>query len=370
MPTGKGGRRREESGGLSAAEAAALAAEIRGAPGKAVTVAAAGSDVHLTNLDKVFWPPFGDRPSLLKRDLLAYYAEVAPRVLPYLRDRPLTLRRYVDGVTAEGFYQRDWHDEAPAFVRIVPIHAPTARRDFRSVVCENPATLLWLANSADIEMHAWYARLSADGAPWPETFAGSEDAVEASTLNYPDYLVLDLDPWVKAEGAEATHTHRLEALAACKAVAGLLRERLEAWGLTAFVKTSGKTGLHLFVPVERRYRFETTREVARGLAREMAAAHPDLVTAEWRKEKRRGKVLVDHMQNARAKTLPAPWSLRASEAATVSTPLRWEDLPAADSYDFTLLTAPGLLRERGDPWAGILERRGSLDAACADLGGC
>ncbi|MCX7597900.1 MAG: hypothetical protein N2512_03395, partial [Armatimonadetes bacterium] len=279
------------AGRLMASEARALADEIRSAKTIHLSLRLPQGEVRLSNLGKVFWPRLPDRRPLLKRDFLAYYAEVSPWLLPYLRDRPLTLRRYVDGIAGHSFYQRDWHETVPEYVRLVSIYAPSARRDVRCVVCDNVAALLWLANTANLEMHAWYARVSADGNPWPEAAAGSEETVEACALNYPDYIVFDLDPWTKAALDEDANAQRLEALDTCKHVAKILREKLAQWGLMAFVKTSGKTGLHLFVPIIRAYRFETTRELARHLARELSAAYPDLVTAEWRIEKRKGKVL-------------------------------------------------------------------------------
>jgi len=349
-------------------EAAELAEQIRTTRHRSLTLRVGEAGVKLTNLDKVFWPERQGRRALLKRDLIAYYAQVSPWLLGYLQDRPLTLKRYVDGIEGESFYQRDWHYKVPDFARVVPIYAPSAGRDFRAVVCDNLATLLWLANTADVEMHAWYARCSSDGHGWPEAFSGSEETVESSSLNYPDFLVFDLDPWIKARGPEVPDSDRLAALAACREVAGLVREALEGWGLTPYVKTSGKTGLHLWVPIERRYRFDRTRQVARAMAEHLAEAHPDLVTAEWRKAKRGDKVLIDHMQNVRAKTLPAPFSLRATPVASVSMPLAWNALAEADSYAFTLLSVPSLVLATGDPWEGMLGRRGALEEAERALG--
>ncbi len=350
----------------SAEDAAALAEEIRAAGDQSMELHVGDATVKLTNLDKVFWedlrsskPEAEGRPAILKRDFIAYYADVAPWLLAYLADRPLTLRRYVDGAMGKAFYQRDWHDEPPDFVRLVPIWATTPGRDFHAVVCDNLATLLWLANTADLEMHAWYSRISNDGDEWPEACAGSEEAAEACALNYPDYVVFDLDPWIK-EAKEPTAADRLAALAACKQVAAMVREVLKARGLRPYIKTSGKTGLHILAPIERRHRFEETREFAREIGADLAKEHPDEVSVEWRIAKRTGHVLVDHMQNVRAKTLPAPYSLRATEVASVSMPLRWEDLEAADSFDFTLRTVPGILRKRGDAWAGILDHRAPL----------
>lgn len=367
-PSSEGARSGESS--WSPEEAAELGERLRGERQRSLTVRVGGAAVKLTNLDKVFWPQADERPALLKRDLIAYYAEVSPWLLLHLQDRPLTLRRYVDGIGGESFYQRDWHYRVPDYVRLVPIFAPTAKRDFRAVVCDNAATLLWLVNAGDVEMHAWYARCSNDGRGWPEDFAGSEETVEASSLNYPDFLVFDLDPWTKiarAGGAKEAETMRLEALAACKIVAGLLRERLESWGLTCFVKTSGKTGLHLWAPIERRYRFDTTREVARRLAESLAVTYPDLVTTEWRIEKRSGRVLVDYMQNVRGKTLPSPYSVRATVEATVSMPVAWEDLQDVDSRQFALDNVPRLLEAHGDGWAGILDHRVSLERTLSAL---
>ncbi len=343
----------------STGDAPALAEKIREPGHRSLELNVGGATVKLTNLDKVFWPEADGRPAILKRDFIAYYAEVGPWIVPYLADRPLTLRRYVDGAMGKAFYQRNWHEEAPDFVRLVPIWATTPGRDFHAVVCDNLATLLWLANTADLEMHAWYSRIASDGEEWAEDCAGSEEAAEACALNYPDYVVFDLDPWIKA-AREPGSADRLAALAACKQVAGMVRGELEAKGLSPFIKTSGKTGLHILAPIERRYRFEETREFARRIGADLAKEHPDEVSVEWRIAKRTGHVLVDHMQNVRAKTLPAPYSLRASEVASVSMPLRWEELDAADSHDFTLRTVPAILRERGDAWEGLLDHRAAL----------
>jgi bifunctional non-homologous end joining protein LigD len=353
---------------LSATEAAELASAIRTMNQASGTLRVGGVLLKLTNLDKVFWPGHAGWQPIPKRELLAYYAEVSPWLLGYLRDRPLTLRRYVDGIDGQSFYQRDWHYRSPDFVRIVPIYATSAERNFRAVVCDNLPTLLWLVNAGNVEMHPWYARCSDDGHGWPQEFADTEHTIESSSLNYPDFLVFDLDPWTKVEGTTHGEEKRVQALEECKTVAVLLRQKLEAWGLTTFVKTSGKTGLHVFVPIERRHRFEVTRELARRIAQDLAAAYPELVTVEWRVAKRGARVMIDHMQNARGKTLPAPYSVRATPAASVSMPLAWDDLAPADAYEFTILTVPARLREKGDAWAEMMDHRASIDAALRDMG--
>jgi bifunctional non-homologous end joining protein LigD len=324
--------------------------------------------VAFTNLDKVFWPD----PGYTKGDLIRYYREMAPWILPHLRDRPLTLRRFPDGIAGESFYQKDV-PEAPAFVRRVAIWTDSERRTLRAPVCTSARTLLWLAQLANIELHPWFSRITplrrGEGPPAGEEFASGEDALRASVLGRPDYVVFDLDPFLVSDGrlpapagGERDPPYSRAGFEAAREAALLLRDVLATLGLVAFVKTSGKTGLHVFVPVARRYTYEQTHAFARTVAEYLQALHPDRLTTAWPVERRVGKVFVDYNQNRLGATLASAYSLRATPAATVSFPLTWRELErGTDPLEYTLATVPHRMRRRRDPWAEILTHRQLLE---------
>jgi len=321
-----------------------------------------------TNLDKVFFPAL----KLTKGDVIAYYRKIAPYLLPHLRDRPLTLRRWPDGIDGNDFFQKDVHD-APGFVRTERVWSGQGERDVRMVVCDDAATLLWLGQMGCIEMHAWFSRTAPVAGRRRDrptrVFSGSEGAIEGSTLNFPDFVVFDLDPFLFPEGTRPTRRHgefdpdyTRNGFEAARQGALWLGEALEGLGLRGFAKTSGKTGLHVFVPIVRQYTYAQTHAFAKTLAAWLVQRHPEALTTAWAVPQRVGKVFVDYNQNVRGKTLASLYSLRPVPQATVSVPVTWEELRAGfDPLRWTISTVFGRLDRVGDLWAGILEAAQRLE---------
>ena len=348
-----------------AAEVAAVVDQLAN-PKANFTIRVAGEEIKLMNLDKVFWPPFGEAPPLSKRHLVEYYVKVAPYLLPHLRDRPLTLTRYPNGVTARPFYQKHYAQPIPDFVETVTIWSEHTRSDGEYILCNNLPTLVWLAQIADLELHAWMSRID----PEPDAhgrgrdFAGSEAAMDASALNYPDFMIFDLDPYIysgnEGDGEEPEFNKR--GWEKTVAVALSLKDMLDQLRLSSFVKTSGKTGLHVYVPILRHYDFDDVRAATQTIGRFLMQQQPKDVTLEWDTSKRRGKVFFDANQNTRGKTLAAQYSLRPTAWAGVSTPIAWSELAKLDPTSLNLRTVPERLAQRGDTWSDILSRKNDLAA--------
>jgi bifunctional non-homologous end joining protein LigD len=320
-----------------------------------------GHDIGITNLNKVMWPAHGDQRALTKRDLLVYFARVGPNLLPHTRDRPLTLVRFPNGIHGQHFYQKHYEQPLPEFVETVWLYSDHNKGDGEYLLINNLATLMWLGQVADLELHTWYSRVTptGDGADLPTTFAGSLENIERSALGHPDFIVFDLDPYLysgqEARGAEPElHPEGFEAT--CQ-VALWLKEILDNLGLASFVKTTGKTGLHIYVPIVRTLDYHATHSISETLARYLVQQHPAEATAEWVVEKRRGKVFVDYNQNVRGKTLASIYSPRVLPWAAVSMPIRWDEVGKVFPTDFTLLTAPERMRQVGDLWSGILDAK-------------
>lgn len=325
-----------------------------------------GQKVPVTNLDKEFWPAHEDRDALSKRDLLRYLARVSPQLLPHLRDRPLTLTRYPDGIQGEHFYQKHWEGDLPDFVDTVELFSEHNEGDQEYLICNNLPTLLWLGQLADLELHTWYSRVNPepDGRDLPTTFTGSAENIDASLLNHPDFIVFDLDPYIYSgrEGkGDEPELNRKAFEKTCEA-ALWLKDMLDSLSLSSFIKTSGRTGLHIYVPVVRRLDYDTVRSAAQTICQFLLRQHPRQLTMEWSVEKRTGKIFLDHNQNARGKTLASVYSPRPLPEATVSMPLRWDELGDVYPTDFTILTAPDRLAKRGDLWADILDAKHDIDA--------
>ena len=319
----------------------------------------------VTNLDKELWPAFGGHPARTKRDYLRYLATVAPILLPHLRDRPLTLTRYPDGIGGDSFYQRHWQEkDMPPFVDYITMFTDSNGGDRPFLLCNNLPTLLWLGQLADIELHASLARVSTepDAAEASTEFAGDREAVEGSVLNLPDHLLFDLDPYIYAgteKKGDEPQFNRTAFDATCD-VALVVREVLAGLGLSAFVKTSGATGLHLYVPIVRNLRYDEVRALATTIAQAVLARTPKLATLEWATDRRVGKVFIDVNQNARIKSLACQYSPRAKPGAPVSIPLRWDELGKRYPDEFNLATALTRIEEVGDLWARLLESKVDL----------
>ncbi len=315
-------------------------------------VAVEGHELHFTSLDKEMWP------GVTKRDLISYYATVSDTLLLYLRDRPISFVRCPEGIHGQRFFQKHWDKGRPKFVQVVSIHSDSneGARDY--VLCNNLATLLSFGQLATLELNPWNSRVVPDpGAPASDTnFASSRETLEDSVLNRPDYLVFDLDPHF---GGKATGWRRPEWELLVE-VALELKEILAGIGLRCYPKSSGKSGLHLFVPLIREYTYDQIRSAGFVLGEQAVRRLGKKVTLEYNVRKRPDGVFIDVNQNVRGKTMAAPYSPRASEGAGVSMPLLWSEMPRVDPTQFTVLTAPDRLRKKGDLWREMLEDRQRL----------
>jgi bifunctional non-homologous end joining protein LigD len=315
-------------------------------------------EFKVTNPDKVLWPIAG----YTKRDLLRYFALVSPYLVPHLENRPLTLSRYPNGIDKGMFYQKHWEHGLPSFVTKVDLFSNNENQEY--LVCDNMETLLWLGQLADLELHPWTSRTepNPDAIGKPTIYTGSEEQIEESILNYPDYMLFDIDPYIysgkEAKGAEPEYNKK--AFDKGREIAFKVKELLDSLGLKSFIKTSGKTGLHIYVPILRDFTYTQTRSAGQTISAAVMAAHPKEVTLEWRTEKRTGKIFMDFGQNARGKTLASIYSPRAVEGAPVSMPVSWDHLPEIWPADFDIKTVPEILKETGDPWKDILQAKNDL----------
>ncbi|MDD1718840.1 MAG: non-homologous end-joining DNA ligase [Methanoregulaceae archaeon] len=277
--------------------------------------------VTFTNLEKVLYRDQG----ITKAKVIEYYIRIAPRILPFLKDRPVVLNRFPEGIDRQGFYEKDAPGGTPEWVEIFTRYSETADRDVHYIVCNTLDTLLWLANLAALEINIPLSR----------------------TISYdtPDMVFLDLDPEPPLRFPDVTR------------IAMLLREHLISIGLYCYVKTSGKKGIHAVIPVLPEYTFRQTRDFAHRIGREIAAMD-SLVVSEFPHSRDPGTVFVDYLQNARGKTMICPYSLRAVSGAPASTPVTWDELGGgATPEGYNILNVPS---RKENPWAKILEDRQKL----------
>jgi bifunctional non-homologous end joining protein LigD len=350
------------------AEIAAVLEQLSGTSAR-LDLAVQGFRVRLTNLDRVYWPADAAtrQPVITKRDLIRYLAAVSPMMLPHLRDRPLTMIRMPEGISGERFFQKHWDQERPEFVETVEVFSGHKDERHRYILANNLPTLLWLGQNGTLEFHVWHSRakVEADASSRSTDYASSLESLEASVLNYPDYLVFDIDPYIysgkEPKGAEPELNER--GFAAGRKVAFWLRTLLEQMSLQSIVKTTGKTGLHVFVPIERTVTFDSARQICETVGTYVLKAHPREVTLEWSVEKRTGKIFIDYNMNVRGKTLAAAYSPRGGAGAPVSMPLTWDELEAAEPTDFTVANAAARLEKTGDRWHDALLKKQSLAQA-------
>ncbi len=319
-----------DPGDVPAAWAAGTEAELAALadlPSAKVSWDVGGQTLVLTNLDKELFPPRDgvDEPPVTKRDLVGYFARIAPAMLPHLADRPLNLHRFPNGIAAPGFWQKDIPKGAPGWLtRWAETGVPEEhRRANDHLLADGVAALCWLANQASFEVHAWTA-LAAD--PWCPTFA-----------------LIDIDP-----GPATTWDETLT-------LARLYRTALDHLGVRGYAKTTGSRGLQAWIPVELgRYTYAETSAWVEALSRAVGATVPDLVSWEWATKQRGGKARLDYTQNAPIKTLVAPYAVRPRPGAPVSMPIRWEELddPTLRSDRWTIRDAPARVAEVGDLFAG------------------
>jgi len=325
--------------------------------------------IRLTHLDRVYWPadPALQQPALTKRDLLRYFAQVSPFILPHLGDRPLTMIRMPDGIRKQRFFQKHWEQERPEFVETISVFSGHRDERHEYLLCNNLPTLLWLAQSGTLEFHIWHSRaqVGSDAVSQSSDYASELAALEGSVLNYPDYVVFDIDPYIysgkEAKGAEPELN--TVAFEKGKEVAFWLRELLQSMSLDPIVKTSGKTGLHVFVPILRTLDFDAARHVSELVGRHLMRLHPKEITMDWSVPKRTGRIFMDYNMNVRGKTLNVAYSPRGEPGAPVSMPLTWEQLASAHPLDFRITNVAQRLATEGDRWRDALKNKQSLERA-------
>ncbi|MGA7920759.1 MAG: non-homologous end-joining DNA ligase [Candidatus Acidiferrales bacterium] len=282
-----------------------------------------GGPVKLTNLQKIFWPKLG----LTKRDLLQYYADVSFWLLPHLKNRAMVMKRYPNGIAGEFFFMKRAPSPRPSSVPVCSIeHHSGNVIDFP--VIEHLSSLLWVINLGCIDLNPWYA--------------------QCNDVDRPDYLHFDLDPTANATFKQVLQT------------ALLVRESLESLKITSYAKTTGSRGIHVYVAIARGPRQKQVWSFAKAFAVELAKRNPKLVTSEYRVANRPSKhVLVDYNQNAWNRTLASVYSVRPNPAATVSTPLTWQEVErGVKMEDFTMKTVPPRLAKIGDLWKPLLSPTG------------
>jgi bifunctional non-homologous end joining protein LigD len=329
-------------------------------PGESLNLSIEGNTLPVTNLSKELWPSGEGRRGINKRQLLTYLTRVSPFILPHLKDRPITLTRYPHGIQGEHFYQRHSDQARPDFVETASLsEVEKEKRDF--LLCNNLSTLLWLGQLAVIDLHSWFSRITpgvipATGKP------PLKDSADYNS-NFPDFIIFDIDPYIYSGREKSGDEPELnqKAFKATAQVAVWFKEILDGLGLPAYVKTSGMTGLHVYVPVVRRFEYEAIHAAARTIAGHLLQKHPQEVTMEWQVVKRTGKVFLDYNQNVRSKTLASIYSPRHSPLGTVSTPLNWSEVGAVYPTDFTVFNLPRRLEKVGDLWKGILDKPGDLN---------
>ena len=291
-----------------------------------------GHQLKFTNLGKVFYPDEG----YTKRDVLNYYSRVAHLIVPYLRDRPLSLKRYPDGIQKEYFFQKNVHEHFPDWLRTEKIESEHTAKPIRYCFAEDRASLLYLVNLGCIDHNPWMSR--------------------SPRLDYPDYVLIDLDP------QECSYDRIVEA-------ALVVKDLLDRIGLTGYPKTTGGDGMHVYVPVEPVYTFDETRAFAELLARLADSGRPGLFTMPRTVSKReKDRVYFDYMQNAKSKTIAAPYVLRAYPGAPVATPLEWSEVrPGLRPGQFNIDNAPDRFAEKGDLFGGVLAKPQRMEDALGRL---
>jgi len=296
-----------------------------------------GRELTFSNLEKVLWP----RDGYTKGDLITYYLSVAKWLLPHLKDRPLTLQRYPDGIGGQSFFEKQAPKFTPDWIRTIDVSAEQGARKVAYILCNDEATLAWCANLAAIVLHVWYSH--------------------RPTLEYPDYALFDLDP------AEACTMKTLAT------VALEFADMLAEIGLKPLVKTTGGSGLHVVIPLQSKYSYEAVKQFAEIAARRVAHELPKLTTLERSIARRpKGTVLLDWVQVGRGKTVVPPYGVRARDGAPVSMPLDWSEVkamgskrstPEAANGRWTIANARKRLQSEGDLWGGKAWKPAALEPA-------
>jgi len=287
-----------------------------------------GHEIEVTHLDKVFFPDSG----LTKGDILDYYERVAPHMLPHVKERPMTMHRYPDGINGDDFYQQNMPEYFPDWIARVDVDKEGGK--VTHVVCNDTATLVYIANQGGLVNHVWQSR--------------------RDRIQKPDRIVVDLDP-----------PHDSIDTSALRRAALLLRDTLQELGLTPFLSTTGSAGFHVYAPIRRGLDFGEVREFLREIVEGLAATHEEELTTEQRKQKRGGRIYLDVLRNSYSHTAVAPYSVRAKAGAPVATPIAWEELGQGpvESNRYTVQNIFRRLGQREDPWEDFEDSAGSVKSA-------
>lgn len=276
-----------------------------------------GHELKFTNLSKIYWP----EDNLTKRDMINYYYQVAEYILPYLKDRPQSLNRFPNGIHGASFYQKDVKGKSPDWVRTFPyVNGENEHKEF--LVGADEATLLWMASQGSIEMNPWFSRIQAE--------------------DYPDYCIIDLDP------DKNSFDQVVQAALEVKKV-------LDTLNVPSYPKTSGSTGMHIYIPLEARYTYDQSQMFANLIVRVVHEQIPEFTSLERMVKKRQGKMYLDFLQNRPGATIASPYSVRPKPGATVSMPLHWDEVKKGlKTSDFTILNSIDRLKKTGDLFKGVL----------------
>ena len=323
---------------------------------------------RFSNLDKVYWPTTTggllEKQQLTKGNLIEYYENVSKYILPHLRNRPLSLKRYPDGIMGKTFYHKNWIHKKPDYVKTIKVFSESKSDIVNYLICNNKETLLWLANLGCIEMHSWYSKVhDFDACNSAADCSDPTPLVEQKCgLDTPDFIVFDLDPYIysgkEKEGQEPEYNTK--GFEATVDVALDLKDLLDELHIKSYIKTSGKTGLHIFVPVAPIYGYNQTRTFAQIIGKMLIQRNPNKITMDWNSSNRRGKVFFDYNQNSKGKTLASIFSVRPTLSATVSMPIEWRELANVRPADFTLLNVPAIISMGRNAWSNIYQKRQDL----------
>lgn len=287
-----------------------------------------GRDITISNASKLLFP----KSKITKGELVNYYHNIAPVMIPHTKDRPVSMQRFPSGIDQEGFFHKDAPDYFPDWIDTIGVERENKSKTVWHVLCNNAATLVYLANQGVITPHLWLSKVD--------------------KLNYPDRMIFDLDPSAAGMFDHVRHA------------AKILKKLLESLGLVPFIMTTGSRGLHVVTPIKRELLFDQVRDFARDIAEFIAQQYPQELTVEIRKNKRKRRIFIDYLRNAWAQTAVAPYSVRAIEGAPVAAPLLWKELtPSLHPQKFSIKNIFRRISRIGDPWEDINAHATSLKAA-------
>jgi len=274
--------------------------------------------VKTTNRDKIYWP----KEKITKGMMINYYQSIADYILPYLKDRPESLKRNPGGIADKGFYHKDAGEDTPAFVKSIPIFSESSNKNIDYIICNNKATLAYMNNLGCIEINPWHSTIKSP--------------------DKPDYVIIDIDPSSKNNYDQVVET------------ALVIKKILDKAGAIGFCKTSGATGMHIYIPLQKKYTYQQARDFAE-IVCTLANEQLPFASMERNLKKRGNKLYLDHLQNSRGQTIAAAYSLRPFPGATVSTPLEWKEVKSGlKPSEFTIFSVPERLKKTGDLFSGVL----------------